>query len=125
MAEQMEIYVCAHCGNIVEVECGGKGKLVCCGKEMTLASPNTVEAAVEKHIPVIEKQADGILVKTGSVAHPMAEDHYIIYIEIFDEGVLRRKYLRPGEPPEAFFKGATDKAVAKAYCNKHGLWKSA
>ncbi|MCL2786599.1 MAG: desulfoferrodoxin [Methanomassiliicoccaceae archaeon] len=124
MAEQREIYLCARCGNIVEVECGGKGKLSCCGEDMKLMPPNTVDAAVEKHVPVIEKADGGILVKVGSVTHPMADDHYIVYIEIFDEGVLRRKYLKPGDPPEAFFKGATDKAVAQEYCNKHGLWKS-
>jgi len=125
MAKQREIYVCALCGNIVEVEFGGKGKLVCCGQDMKLAVPNTVDAAVEKHVPVIEKKADGILVKVGSVTHPMAEDHFIVYIEICDDGILRRKFLKPGEAPEAFFKGASMKAVAKEYCNKHGLWKSA
>jgi len=150
MAKQREVYVCALCGNIVEVEFGGKGKLVCCGQDMKLAVPNTMEAAVEKHVPVIEKKADGILVKVGSVAHPMADDHYIVekkadgilvkvgsvahpmaddhyivYIDICDDGILRRKYLKPGAPAEAFFKGASVKAVAKAYCNKHGLWKSA
>ena len=125
MANQREIYVCALCGNVVEVEFGGKGKLVCCGHEMILAKPNTVDAAVEKHVPVIEKRDGGILVKVGSVAHPMADDHYIVYIEICDDGIVRRKYLKPGAPPEAFFKGASEKAVAKEYCNKHGLWKSA
>jgi superoxide reductase len=124
MVKQREIYVCALCGNIVEVEYGGKGKLVCCGQDMKLAAPNTVDAAVEKHVPVIEKKDGGILVKVGSAAHPMADDHYIVYIEICDDGILRRKYLRPGMAPEAFFKGASDKAVAKEYCNKHGLWKS-
>jgi len=125
MAEQREIYLCELCGNVVEVEHGGKGKLSCCGKEMKLMQENTVDASVEKHVPVIERKDGGIMVKVGSAEHPMADDHYIVYIEIFDEGVLRRKYLRPGDAPEAFFKGASDKAVAKEYCNKHGLWKSA
>jgi len=124
MAKQREIYVCALCGNVVEVEFGGKGKLVCCGQDMKLAVANTVDAAVEKHVPVIEKRDGGILVKVGSVTHPMADDHYIVYIEICDGGIQRRKYLKPGDPPEAFFAGASDKAVAKEYCNKHGLWKS-
>ncbi|MCL2712476.1 MAG: desulfoferrodoxin [Methanomassiliicoccaceae archaeon] len=123
MAKQGEIYVCAHCGNIVEVELG-RGKLFCCGEEMRLAVPNTVDAALEKHVPVIEKKNDGILVKVGSVSHPMAEDHFIVYIEINDNGELRRRYLNPGDVPEAFFKGASEKATAKEYCNKHGLWKS-
>jgi superoxide reductase len=125
MAKQREIYVCALCGNVVEVEFGGKGKLVCCGQEMKLAGPNTFDASAEKHVPVIEKKADGILVKVGSAPHPMADDHYIVYVEICDDGVVRRKFLKPGDAPEAFFKGASDKAVATEYCNKHLLWKSA
>ncbi|MDR0791531.1 MAG: desulfoferrodoxin [Methanomassiliicoccaceae archaeon] len=125
MAKQREIYICALCGNVVEVECGGKGKLACCGEDMRLVIPNTMDASVEKHVPAIEKKDDGILVKVGSAAHPMADDHYIAYIDICDDGVLRRKYLKPGMPAEAFFKGASMKAVAKAYCNKHGLWRSA
>ena len=124
MAEQREIYVCALCGNVVEVEYGGKGKLSCCGQEMKLAAPNTVDAAKEKHVPVIEKKADGISVKVGSADHPMADDHYIVYIEICDNGIMRRRYLRPGMAPEAFFAGASEKATAKEYCNKHGLWRS-
>jgi len=124
MPKQREIYVCALCGNVVEVEFGGKGKLVCCGQDMRLENANTVDASVEKHVPVIEKKSDGILVKVGSVTHPMADDHYIVYIEICDDGMLRRKYLKPGAAPEAFFRGASEKAVAKEYCNKHGLWKS-
>ncbi|MCL2143461.1 MAG: desulfoferrodoxin [Methanomassiliicoccaceae archaeon] len=124
MAKQREIYVCALCGNVVEVEHGGKGTLVCCGQNMNLQVPNTVDAAQEKHVPVIEKKDGGILVKIGSVAHPMTEEHYIVYIEICDDGILRRKYLQPGMPPEAFFKGASEKAVAKEYCNLHGLWKT-
>ncbi|MCL1984222.1 MAG: desulfoferrodoxin [Methanomassiliicoccaceae archaeon] len=124
MAKQREIYVCELCGNVVEVEYGGMGKLSCCGQGMKLADPNTVDAAKEKHVPVIEKKDNGILVKVGSVDHPMAEDHYIVYIEICDNGIQRRKYLKPGMKPEAFFEGASEKAVAKEYCNKHGLWRS-
>ena len=124
MTKQREVYVCELCGNVVEVEHAGKGKLVCCGQEMKLEVPNTVDAAKEKHVPVITKRGDGILVRVGSVDHPMADDHYIVYIEICDNGVLRRKYLKPGMPPEACFRGASEKAVAKEYCNKHGLWKT-
>ena len=124
MAKQREIYVCAVCENIVEVERGGKGKLSCCGQEMKLAVPNVTDAAEEKHVPVIEKKGDGILVKVGSAEHPMTDDHYIVYIDICDDGIMRRRYLKPGMPPEAFFKCASEKAVAKEYCNKHGLWKS-
>ena len=122
MTKQREIYKCAICGNVVEVEFAGKGKLVCCGQEMGLAETHTADFKLEKHVPVIEKTAGGIMVKIGSTPHPMVDDHYIVYIEIFDDGVLRRKYLGPGMAPEAFFSGASEKAVAKEYCNIHGLW---
>lgn len=91
---------------------------------MALAKANSGDAAAEKHVPVIEKKDGGILVKVGSVAHPMADDHYIVYIEICDDGIMRRKYLKPGAAPEAFFRGASEKAIAKEYCNKHRLWRS-
>ena len=122
MTKQREIYVCAICGNVVEVEFAGKGHLVCCGQDMKLAEMKTADFKTEKHVPVIEKKDGGILVKVGSVPHPMTEEHHIVYIEICDGGILRRKYLAPGTPAEAFFAGASEKAVAKEYCNLHGLW---
>ena len=124
MTAQREIYHCDICGNTVEVEFGGKGELVCCGKPMNAVKANTVDAAKEKHVPVIEKKAGGVLVKVGSVAHPMEEKHHIVYIEICADGILMRKYLKAGEAPEAFFKTDAKKIVAKEYCNLHGLWKA-
>ena len=79
----------------------------------------------EKHVPYIEKQDGGVLVKVGKeTAHPMVEDHYIVYIQICADGIMMRKYLKPGDAPEAFFKTDAEKIVAWEYCNKHGLWKS-
>jgi desulfoferrodoxin len=82
MAEQLEVYKCDPCGNIVEVLHGGGGELVCCGESMELFVENTVDAAKEKHVPVIEKTADGFKVNVGSVAHPMEAEHYIEWIEV-------------------------------------------
>jgi superoxide reductase len=124
MAEKLEIYKCEVCGNIVEVVHAGKGELVCCGKPMVLQKENTVDAAKEKHVPVIEKTADGIKVKVGDVAHPMEEKHFIEWIEIIADGKAYRQFLKPGEAPEALFRIDADSVTAREYCNIHGLWKA-
>ncbi len=124
MAELYEIYKCETCGNIVEVLHGGIGELVCCGKSMKLFKANTVDAAKEKHVPVVEKTADGFKVKVGEVAHPMEEKHYIEWIEIIADGKCYRQLLNPGDIPEAEFKIDADQVTARAYCNLHGLWKA-
>ena len=81
MAEQLQVYKCEVCGNIIEVLHAGAGELVCCGQPMKLIKENTVDAAKEKHVPVVEKTADGFKVKVGSVAHPMEEKHWIEWVE--------------------------------------------
>jgi superoxide reductase len=124
MAKKMEVYKCEVCGNIVEVLHGGEGELVCCGQPMKLQNENTVDAAKEKHVPVIEKVSGGVTVKVGSVAHPMEEKHYIEWIEIADGDTICKHFLQPGDDPEAVFKGANAGLAAREYCNVHGLWKS-
>ena len=124
MTQQLEIYKCDLCGNIVEVVHASDGTLVCCDQPMTLLTENTVDAAKEKHVPVIEKTASGIKVKVGDVAHPMEEKHYIEWIEVIADGKSYMKFLNPGEAPEAEFEIAADQVTAREYCNVHGLWKS-
>jgi len=124
MAEKLQIYKCQKCGNIVEVLHGGAGTLVCCGEDMTLYSANTVDAAREKHVPVIEKTATGVKVKVGSAAHPMEEKHYIEWIEVLADGRAYRQFLNPGDAPEAEFGIQADNVSARAYCNIHGLWQA-
>ncbi len=124
MAERLEVYKCELCGNIVEVLHGGGGELVCCGQPMTLLVENTVDAAKEKHVPVVEKTADGVSVKVGSVPHPMEENHFIEWVEIIADGKAYRQFLNPGESPEASFSVAADQVTAREYCNLHGHWKS-
>lgn len=123
MAERMEVYKCEACGNIVEVLHGGKGELVCCGQPMKLFKENTVDAAKEKHVPVVEKTADGVTVKVGEAAHPMEEKHHIEWIEIIADGSVYRQFLKPGDAPEATFCVTADQVTAREYCTLHGLWK--
>lgn len=123
MAERLEIYKCEACGNIVEVIHGGGGELVCCGDPMQLLVANTVDAAKEKHVPVIEKVEGGVKVKVGDVAHPMEDKHYIEWIEIIAGDKADRQFLNPGEAPEAFFKTEAENVTAREFCNLHGLWK--
>ncbi|MRR09218.1 desulfoferrodoxin [bacterium] len=124
MAERSQVYKCELCGNIVEVLHGGKGELVCCGKPMKLFTENTVDAAKEKHVPVIERTAGGYKVRVGSVAHPMEEKHYIEWIALYAGDRVLRTYLKPGDAPEAEFRCAETDVTAKEFCNLHGLWSA-
>lgn len=123
--KQNEIYKCKICGNIVEVIHVGGGELVCCNKPTVLQEENTQDASTEKHIPIIEKGEDEVVVKVGSVSHPMDKDHYIEWIELITEKKVLRKNLKPGEIPMAKFIVPDGEISARAYCNLHGLWKSA
>jgi len=122
MAERYEVYKCEICGNVVEVLHGGKGQLVCCGQPMKLMEAKKEEQGYEKHLPVVEKRDGGIVVKVGSVPHPMEEGHFIEMIEIITkDGRVLRKYLKPGERSEAEFEVEEIK-MAREYCTIHGLW---
>jgi len=124
VAQMNGIYKCNVCGNIVQVLHAGGGDLVCCGQNMEQMVENTVDAAKEKHVPVIEKTSNGYKVKVGSVQHPMEEKHYIEWIELIADGVSYRAYLKPGDTPEAEFCISASTVTAREYCNLHGLWKA-
>jgi len=124
MAERLEVYKCDACGNIVEVLHGGAGELVCCGQPMKLFKENTVDAAKEKHVPVVEKTDRGVKVRVGSVAHPMEEKHYIEWVEVIAGEQVYRQFLKPGDAPEALFCIDVWPVTAREYCNLHGLWKA-
>jgi superoxide reductase len=123
MAEKLEIYKCAVCGNIVEVLHGGDGVLICCGQPMEDMAEKTADQGKEKHVPVIEKISGGYKVKVGSIPHPMEEKHYIEWIELLADGKAYRQFLNPGEAPEAVFNIKADSVSAREHCNVHGLWK--
>ncbi|OGZ20806.1 MAG: desulfoferrodoxin, partial [Candidatus Nealsonbacteria bacterium RIFCSPHIGHO2_01_FULL_43_31] len=123
MTQLKQIYKCSVCGNIVEVIHASGGELVCCGKPMELLVEKTQDLGFEKHVPVIERTEKGILVKVGSIPHPMEETHYIEWIEIIADGQSCRKFLKPGDKPEALFEISAKEVVVREYCNIHGLWK--
>ncbi|MBI5582304.1 MAG: desulfoferrodoxin [Deltaproteobacteria bacterium] len=123
MTQRLQIYKCDICGNIVEVLHEGQGEVVCCGQPMKLSLENSIEAAKERHVPVIEKTADGFKVRMGAIAHPMEDQHFIEWIEVLADGEEYRQFLKPGMAPEAHFEIQADRITARAYCNLHGLWK--
>ncbi|MDR0508333.1 MAG: desulfoferrodoxin [Candidatus Methanoplasma sp.] len=124
--EKRAIYVCEHCGNHVEGLYSAGGPVpICCGQKMTKLEAKTADFATEKHVPYIEKKNNGVLVKVGKeISHPMIPEHYIVFIEICADGVFMRKYLKPGDAPEAFFKTDAKNIVAWELCNLHKYWTS-
>ena len=122
MTELNQVYKCNVCGNLAAVLHTGAGQLICCNKPMDLLKENSVDASKEKHVPVIEKAGDKVIIKVGEVEHPMEEKHFIEWIEVIAGSKVFRKFLRPGEKPAAEFKIDSDNIIARIYCNLHGLW---
>lgn len=121
--KNVKFYLCKHCGNFVGMIYNSGVSMICCGEPMTELVPNTVEAAHEKHLPVVNVSGNTVTVKVGSVEHPMLEAHYIEWIYLETKNGGQRKALHPGDKPEATFELIDDEAVAAyAYCNLHGLW---
>ncbi len=120
-----EIYKCEICGNIVEVTHEGAGELICCGQPMKLMEPKTADTSTEKHVPFIKREGNKYIVKVGeNTAHPMDEKHYIEWIELIVDGNIYKKYLNPGDTPEAIFEVPEGNSVsAREYCTLHGLWE--
>lgn len=122
----MTLYRCKHCGNIIaHIEDSGV-RCVCCGEKMEALTPNTADAAGEKHVPVIGVEGNLVTVSVGSIAHPMLNVHYIEWIMLETAEGRQRKTLKPGDDPKAVFALTDGDSVtaAYAYCNLHGLWKS-
>lgn len=125
MTKRSEIYQCGVCGNITEVLHPSGGQLVCCGQPMNLLQENSKDAATEKHVPVITKIDGGYKVTVGEVLHPMQPEHFIEWIELIAGDEIQRKYLKPGDTPEAIFYTKATEVTAREFCNLHGNWKSA
>ena len=124
MTELNQVYRCNVCGNMTEVVHQSGGTLSCCGQAMEYLEGNTVDAAVEKHVPVVEKIEGGYKVSVGEVAHPMLEKHYIEWIELVTPTQVLRKILNPDDEPVAVFMTEEEVVAAREYCNLHGHWKS-
>ena len=125
MIKKKSIYYCEKCHNVVESLWNGKAPLMCCGEEMQELTANTVDAAVEKHVPVIERDGNTVKVSVGSTAHPMEKDHYILCIEVLaGDKVYRHDFKEGDTKAEAVFTVEETDIVARAFCNLHGLWQS-
>ncbi|MBQ9991266.1 MAG: desulfoferrodoxin [Lachnospiraceae bacterium] len=120
-----KFYICEHCGNIIGMVKDAGVPVVCCGEKVKALIPGSVDAAQEKHVPVVQVNGNEVVVKVGEVTHPMTEEHLIqwIYLETNKGGQIR--HLNAQDAPEATFIVGDDKPVAVyEYCNLHGLWKT-
>ncbi len=122
----VKFYICEHCGNIITKVVDSKVPVMCCGQKMTELVPSTVDAAVEKHVPVYSVEGNVVNVSVGSVEHPMIEQHYIQWIAVATKQGVQIKYLNPEEKPAATFAitDGDEVEAVYAYCNLHGLWKA-
>ena len=122
MKNELLIKKCASCGALVKVieDCTNENcGLQCCGKEMQLLVPNSVDAAVEKHVPTYKIIEDEIFV---TVNHVMEKEHFIEWICLVADNKEYFVRLFPEQNAECRFP-YIENSVIYAYCNKHGLWK--
>ena len=125
MLHQNHFYICRHCGNLIEQIHDAGVPVVCCGQKMTLLEPGTVEASREKHLPIVSVDGSTVTVNVGSAAHPMSEEHSILWVSLQTDRGSHRKHLAVGAAPIVTFALSDEKPIAVyAYCNLHGLWKT-
>jgi len=122
MTKMFEVYKCEVCGNITKVIHNSNGLLVCCGKPMILQQEKTADQGKEKHVPVVEKSEKGIMIRVGSIPHPMEETHYLEWVDVRTGENVYVRGFKPGEKPETEFCIADTNVKVRAYCNVHGLW---
>ena len=123
---EVRLYRCSHCGNIVIKLVDKNVPLMCCGQKMEELVPGTVDASVEKHVPVIRQDNGYISVLVGAVEHPMTPEHFISHVIIETTAGIQIAELHPGDEPRAVFAvlDGVEIIAAYAYCNLHGFWKS-
>ena len=123
--KELKFFVCTHCGNLAGMVYSSGVPMICCGEPMKELVPNTVDAAGEKHKPVVSVEGSTVTVAVGSVAHPMTDAHLIQWVALqTEQGVQRKELAANAEPKVVFALAEGDKPVAAyAYCNLHGLWK--
>ena len=121
---ELKVFVCEKCGKVhVELK-GSPCPTVCCGEDMKELVANTTDAAQEKHVPVVTRESDKVVVTIGSVEHPMTEEHFIEFVILETESGFRVAELHPGDTPRVEFLSAEGVKAVYAYCNLHGLWKT-
>jgi superoxide reductase len=127
MAE-VKFYKCIHCGNVLIPAVDAGVTPICCGEKMQILEAGVTDAALEKHVPVIEKADDGhhVTIKVGAVEHPMTDEHYIQFIVLSQGSKIQVVKFTPADKPEAKFsvKDNTQPLTAYELCNLHGLWKA-
>lgn len=123
---ELKFYSCEICGKIIAMVKDTGVPTICCGQPMKEIVPGSVDAAAEKHVPVVSSDGNIVTVEVGSVPHPMVEEHYIEWIVLSTKEGMQRKELNPGDEPKAEFALTDGDEVigALAYCNLHSLWKS-
>ncbi len=121
---KQKFLVCKHCGKMIAMVKESGAPTLCCGEEMVALIPGAVDAAKEKHVPVVTVEGNLVHVKVGEVTHPMTPEHLIEWISIETKYGNQRHELSASDAPEATFaltEGDEVKA-AYAFCNLHGLW---
>lgn len=85
---------------------------------------NSVDAALEKHVPDVKIEGSKVDVTIGSVIHPMTEAHHIAFvILVTDKAIMRHDFNYTDEPKFVFTLGENEKPLkVYEYCNLHGLW---
>lgn len=123
---EMKFYRCSHCGQIIAIVKKTGVPVICCGEPMKEIVPGTVDASLEKHVPVFEVKGGKVFVTVGAVPHPMLPEHYIEWVSIQTKYGNQRKELKPGDEPKVCFSICEDDEVLAvyAYCNLHSLWKA-
>jgi len=124
MSRLKQFFKCGLCGNIITLLEDSGAKVSCCGQVMNELNPNTVDAAIEKHVPVLIRDGNNLVVNVGSVPHPMTEEHHIAWIVAAQDDKTQRVSLNPVSAPSAEFILDDGPVTVYEYCNLHGLWKA-
>lgn len=122
----LQFYRCKHCGQIIAIVKKTGVPVICCGEPMSEIIPGSIDASLEKHVPVYSVKDGKVIVEVGSTLHPMLEEHHIEWIALQTNRGNQRKCLKVTDAPKATFLIAPDEEVVAvlAYCNLHGLWKA-
>jgi len=123
MSGKNEMFYCKKCKKLIQVAVDSTGSMTCCATPLTPLTPNTFDAAPEKHVPVVIDKEDCIEVRIGDVDHPMTAEHHIVFIEVHTVHGVNRKYFKPGDPPHFHFPYKMFEIISVlAFCNLHMLW---